>query len=81
MNLNDIVKYNSESSNIDFKQIEYPLGQDCKKTEFLKDISAMANHPSNEAKFIFVGVVEKTVSLKVLLICQSSLIKLNINSI
>lgn len=59
MHLNDILIYNSESFNIDFKQTEYPLGKYFNKNEFLKDISAMANHPSNEKKYIFVGVTEK----------------------
>lgn len=59
MQLNDILKYYSESFNIDFKQTEYPLGKEFKKNEFLKDFSAMANHPSDEKKYIFVGVIEK----------------------
>ena len=56
MQLNDILKYYSESFNIDFKQTEYPLGKEFKKNEFLKDFSAMANHPSDE-KNIFLSAL------------------------
>ncbi len=59
MDLNEILDYSSETSNIDFKQTEYPLGKVFNKNEFLKDISAMANNPSDEKKYIFTGVVEK----------------------
>lgn len=59
MDLNEILNYSSETSNIDFKQTEYPLGKVFNKNEFLKDISAMANIPSDEKKYIFTGVVEK----------------------
>ena len=59
MNLNEILNYSSETPTIDFKQAEYSLGKVYNKNEFLKDISAMANHPSDEKKYIFIGVVEK----------------------
>ena len=59
MDLNEILNYSSETSTIDFKQTEYSLGKGFNKNEFLKDISAMANHPSDEPKYIFTGVVEK----------------------
>ena len=52
----EIIKYHSESIYVDFKSLEYPLGKHEKKNEFLKDISAMANHPSNEPKYIFIGI-------------------------
>lgn len=55
----DIIKYDSESARVDFKSEEYPLGKDPKKNELLKDISAMANHPSNDPKYILIGVKEE----------------------
>lgn len=55
----DIITYGSESHSIDFKREQYPMEKHVKKHEFLKDISAMANHPSNEEKYIIIGVKEK----------------------
>lgn len=55
----DIIAYSSENHSIDFKKLQYPIGKHAKKHELLKDISAMANHPSNEDKYIIVGVKEK----------------------
>ena len=55
----EILEYHSESHNIDFKMEQYSLGNDYKKHEFLKDISAMANHPDNADKYIIIGVKEK----------------------
>lgn len=50
--------YDSENQYLEFKEEEYKLGNYYKKHELLKDISAMANHPSNEDKYIIIGVVE-----------------------
>ncbi len=55
----NIIKYNSENALLDFKRNEYPLGKHAKRNEFLKDISAMVNHPSNETKYIIIGIQEK----------------------
>jgi hypothetical protein len=55
----EILEYGSESQSIDFKMEQYPLGNDYKKHEFLKDISSMANHPDNGDKYIVIGVEEK----------------------
>ncbi|MEZ4892809.1 MAG: ATP-binding protein [Saprospiraceae bacterium] len=55
----EIIKYDSESVYVDFKSQEYPLGKLAKKNDLLKDISAMANHPTNEPKYIIIGVKEK----------------------
>jgi hypothetical protein len=55
----EIIKYDSESSSVDFKRHQYPLGKHQKKNEILKDISAMANHPSDKEKFILIGIEEK----------------------
>lgn len=55
----DILKYSSEGHSIDFKRDQYPIEKHGKKHEILKDISAMANHPSNEDKYIIIGVKEK----------------------
>lgn len=61
--MSDIVKnillYSSESHSIDFKMEQYPIERHEKKHELLKDISAMANHPSDEDKYIVIGVIEK----------------------
>lgn len=53
------IKNDSEGPTLDFKQKEYPLGKHPKKHELLKDISAFANHPSDNDKFIIIGVSEK----------------------
>jgi hypothetical protein len=55
----DILKYSSEGHSIDFKRDQYPITRHAKKHEILKDMSAMANHPSDEDKFIIIGVKEK----------------------
>ena len=55
----EIIEYDSESHSIDFKREQYPIEKHPKKHELLKDISAMANHPSEEDKYILIGVEEK----------------------
>lgn len=55
----ELIEYESEGSLLDFKREEYPLGRNSAKFEFLKDISAMANHPSDKDKYIIIGVEEK----------------------
>ncbi|WP_276499091.1 helix-turn-helix domain-containing protein [Pontibacter litorisediminis] len=57
--LSEILLHESESTILDFKQEQYPLGKAYKKNELLKDISAFANHLSDSDKYIIVGVVEK----------------------
>jgi hypothetical protein len=57
--LEQIIKYNSEGSNLDYKKEEYVLGNSEKKNEILKDISAFANHHSDSDKYIIIGVKEK----------------------
>lgn len=57
--LSEIIKHYSEGVALDFKSNEYPLGKHAKKNELLKDISAMANHPSNDPKYIIIGVKAK----------------------
>ena len=57
--LEQITKYNSEGSNLDYKKEEYVLGKSEKKNEILKDISAFANHHSDSDKYIIIGVKEK----------------------
>ncbi|TQI71158.1 putative DNA-binding protein [Gramella sp. Hel_I_59] len=54
-----IIDYESESHKLDFKEIEYSLGNNPKKNEILKDFSALANHPSNDEKLIIIGVIEE----------------------
>lgn len=57
--IEEIISYSSESHLLDFKSEQYLLGKNPKKYELLKDISSMANHPSNEDKYIIIGVSEK----------------------
>ncbi len=57
--IEEIIKYDSEGVKIDFKREEYSLGKNVSKFEILKDISAFANHHSNEDKFIIIGVKEE----------------------
>ncbi len=56
--LEQIIKYDSEGANLDFKKEEYSLGRVEKKYEILKDISAFANHHSDADKYILIGVKE-----------------------
>lgn len=55
----DIIAYYSESHSVDFKKTQYPITKHNKKHKLLKDVSAMANHPSNEDKYIIIGVEEE----------------------
>lgn len=57
--LEQIIAYDAENQRIEFKEEEYKLGTYYKKHELLKDISAMANHPSKEDKFIIIGIIEE----------------------
>ena len=57
--LEQIIKYDSEGSNLDYKKEEYSLGKNVKKNEILKDISAFANHHSDTDKYIIIGVKEE----------------------
>ncbi|MEX0997456.1 MAG: ATP-binding protein [Flavobacteriaceae bacterium] len=57
--LEQIIKYNSEGSKLDYKKEEYVLGKSDKKNEILKDLSAFANHHSDSDKYIIIGVKEK----------------------
>ncbi|CCH01711.1 hypothetical protein FAES_3704 [Fibrella aestuarina BUZ 2] len=56
ISIDHIIRYESESSRFEFKKEEYFLGRDGKKHELIKDISAFANHLSDDDKFIIVGV-------------------------
>jgi hypothetical protein len=57
--IEQIIKYDSEGSNLDYKKEEYSLGRSVKRNEILKDISAFANHHSDSDKFIIIGVKEE----------------------
>ncbi len=57
--ISEIIKNDCESQLLDFKIELYPLGKHPKKHEILKDISSMSNHPSNQDKYIIIGVEEK----------------------
>jgi hypothetical protein len=55
--LNEILKHGNEGFCVDYKISQYPIGnKDPKKHELIKDVLAMANHPSNEDKYIIIGV-------------------------
>jgi hypothetical protein len=54
-----LIMYGSENHSLDFKELQYPITKHAKKNELLKDISAMANLPNNEDKYIIVGVKEE----------------------
>ena len=54
-----LIMYGSENHSLDFKELQYPITNHAKKNELLKDISAMANLPNNEDKYIIVGVKEE----------------------
>lgn len=58
MEIDNIIKYDSESSCLDFKEQQYELGKSIKKNELLKDIMSFANHLSDNEKYIIIGVVE-----------------------
>jgi predicted HTH transcriptional regulator len=53
------IKYDCEGSTLDYKKEEYPLGKHVKRNEILKDISTLANHHSDEDKYIIIGVKEE----------------------
>lgn len=53
------IKYDCEGSSLDYKKEEYPLGKHIKRNEILKDISSLANHHSDEDKYIIIGVKEE----------------------
>lgn len=57
--IDQIIKYHSESSVLDFKREHYELGKHIKRNEILKDISSFANHLSNHPKYIIIGIKEK----------------------
>lgn len=59
MKLEDLIRYHSESSTLDFKKEQYPIESHPKKHELLKDISAMANNPDNSEKYIIIGIKEE----------------------
>lgn len=53
MNLEELIKYENENTNLDFKREEYTK----EKTEdLIKDVMSMANATSEETKYIIIGV-------------------------
>lgn len=57
--IEEIIAYDSESALLDFKEKQYVLGADGSRNEFLKDLSAFANHPSDDDKIIAIGIKEE----------------------
>ena len=49
-----------EADELDFKSDQYRLDNDYLKSEFIKDILAMANTPRSESSFILLGVEEQS---------------------
>ena len=61
MNDNQIIEQlltRQESNDLDFKSEQYSLDNDKKKSEFIKDILAMANTPRDKSAYILLGVRE-----------------------
>jgi hypothetical protein len=54
--LDDIVQFENENTNLDFKAIQYKKN---KYENFLKDVISMANAKSNDDKYIIIGVNHK----------------------
>lgn len=58
--IKNIIEYEEESTRVDFKLEQYPIEKSAaKKSDFLKDISAMANFPSDDDKYIVIGLKKK----------------------
>lgn len=57
--IKSLIDFEPENSLLDFKRDQYELGKSLKKNEVIKDIMAMANHLSDDDKFIIIGVKEK----------------------
>ena len=53
MNIDDIIEYDEESTNLDFKQEEYHKSD---YASLIKDISSMANALNSETKRIVIGI-------------------------
>ena len=49
-----------ESDDLDYKSAMYNLDTKRKKSEFIKDIVAMANTPRNSPAYILIGVAEQS---------------------
>ncbi|WP_312334715.1 ATP-binding protein [Sphingobacterium sp.] len=56
----NLIENESENTKLDFKSQQYPIDKgNIRKSEFLKDMSAFANLPNKEDKYIIVGIEEK----------------------
>jgi hypothetical protein len=53
------LRYEVESSSLDFKRDQYPLLDDDSKSELIKDILAFANSWRRETAYILIGISEK----------------------
>jgi len=62
----EIIEYQSESYKVDFKQQQYQLGSHGNRNELLKDLCAFANQPSDEDKFIIIGIKEDGINKEVM---------------
>lgn len=57
--VDDLILYGNESPTLDFKRTQYPVEKTSSRNDFIKDVSAMLNHPDQNEKYIVIGVVEK----------------------
>lgn len=55
----DLIEFEPENSTLDFKREQYPIGSTPKRNAVVKDIQAMANGPSDDEKYIIIGVGEE----------------------
>lgn len=56
LNLDDIIEYDEESTNLDFKKEEYKKAD---YTSLIKDVMSMANALNTETKRIIIGAKHK----------------------
>lgn len=56
-NISDLIEFENENSNLDFKAIQYKRETN---EAFLKDIMSLANSMSRDDKYIIIGVKHKT---------------------
>lgn len=68
--ISDLIEYDRENAHLDFKREQYPIGKGTKRNELIKDVMAMANNPSNEDKFIVIGIEEANGNKQVYSITQ-----------
>lgn len=66
----NLIEFEPENSLLDFKREQYPIGSIPKRNIVIKDIQAMANNPSDEEKYIIIGVGEENGAKTIVPIAQ-----------